>query len=242
MTIHATPFAIVPEWVLDADISDRAVRLYCVLRRYADRNDRCHPSRKTLADRLATSTDSLDRATKELVSLGALVVTHRANEDGQTSNDYWLASDRTTASTQPQGCGAPPPQGCGTNESQVEREKDSPSTGVDLRLVQCEVAQPFDPFWSAYPARNGKRLGKAKAAVKWDKLNQRERADAMVGVRNYAAACARGRLPKDAERWLRDRCWEEWQEGEADERATNVARAADSDANALARLIQERGF
>ena len=31
-------FAIIPEWVLYADISPQAVRLYGVLRRYADRD------------------------------------------------------------------------------------------------------------------------------------------------------------------------------------------------------------
>jgi hypothetical protein len=30
------PIRMIPEWVLDAGISDKAIRLYCVLARYAD--------------------------------------------------------------------------------------------------------------------------------------------------------------------------------------------------------------
>ena len=56
-------FSIVPEWVLDADISDAAVRLYAVLLRYGQSSGQRMPSRRTLADRLRKkSVDSVDRA------------------------------------------------------------------------------------------------------------------------------------------------------------------------------------
>ena len=32
------PFSIVPEWILDADISHGAVRLYCVLATYTNKD------------------------------------------------------------------------------------------------------------------------------------------------------------------------------------------------------------
>jgi hypothetical protein len=42
-------FAIIPEWILDADISPRAKNLYCILWTYADRKDgSCYPSVTTL--------------------------------------------------------------------------------------------------------------------------------------------------------------------------------------------------
>ena len=71
-------FAIVPEWLLDADIGDAAVRLYAVLLRYGNSSGARMPSRSTLARRLRKrSTDSVDRAMEELVAIGAVGVEHR---------------------------------------------------------------------------------------------------------------------------------------------------------------------
>ena len=76
-------FAIIPEWVLFAEISPQAVRLYGVLRRYADRDGSCFPSRKRLASDLRMdSTKPVDRALKELVTISAITITHRHTEQG----------------------------------------------------------------------------------------------------------------------------------------------------------------
>jgi hypothetical protein len=73
-------FAIIDEWLLDLDISDRAVRLYAVLARYADsETHKAYPSRDTLAERLRCSTKSVDRAAQELVESGAMTKQHRHN-------------------------------------------------------------------------------------------------------------------------------------------------------------------
>lgn len=92
-------FAIVPEWILDSDISAQAVRLYAVLRRYADATGACFPSRKTLATRLKVeSPKTVDRAIKELVDIGALVVEARRDETGdQTSNLYLVLTHPWTS-------------------------------------------------------------------------------------------------------------------------------------------------
>jgi len=75
--ILRVPFAQVPEWLLDADISDRAVRLYARLVRYAGSNGKAWPGRDTLARRLRCSEASVDRALKELREVGALTVKRR---------------------------------------------------------------------------------------------------------------------------------------------------------------------
>jgi hypothetical protein len=67
----------------------------------------------------------------------------------------------------------------------------------------------FEKFWERYPKRNGKRVGKAKARLLWMRMSPSEHEAAWVGVRHYAAS---DWIPKDPERWLRDRCWEDWQE------------------------------
>jgi DNA-binding transcriptional MocR family regulator len=73
-------FAIIDEWVLDLDISDRAIRLYAVLNRYADKDtNKAFPSRQTLADRLRCSPKSVDRALDELIQFGLLKKQQRHN-------------------------------------------------------------------------------------------------------------------------------------------------------------------
>src|SRR5690242_1743199 len=84
-------FAVVPEWVIDADISDAAFRLYSVLLRYGHTSGSRMPSRATLARRLRKrSPDSVDRAMKELVALGAVVVERRRRGRQNLTNRYHL--------------------------------------------------------------------------------------------------------------------------------------------------------
>jgi len=80
-------FAIVPEWLLDADVGDAAVRLYAVLLRYGQSTGARMPSRSTLARRLRKrSTDSVDRAMKELVGIGAVRIEHRYDGPQRLTN------------------------------------------------------------------------------------------------------------------------------------------------------------
>lgn len=73
-------FAVVEEWVIDANVSDRAFRLYAVLVRYADNDThKAYPAQKTLAMRLRCSTKSVQRATEELVEKKMLEKTQRHN-------------------------------------------------------------------------------------------------------------------------------------------------------------------
>src|SRR5215213_4677488 len=86
-------FAIVPEWVLDADISDAALRLYAVLLRYGQTSGHRMPGRRLLASRLhKRSRDSVDRALKELVGIGAVVVQHRRHGPMNLTNRYVVRS------------------------------------------------------------------------------------------------------------------------------------------------------
>lgn len=98
VTIQAdTYFTIIPEWILYSDVSAQAVRVYGVLRRYADAQGKCHPSRKTIAERCRTSVATVDRAVSELIEIHALTVEHRFVDDPagrkvHTSNRYTLHS------------------------------------------------------------------------------------------------------------------------------------------------------
>lgn len=124
VTSDVGPWSIVPEWLLDTEVSDRAVRLYATLGRYADRNGESFASRRTLASRLRCSVDSVDRAARELIGAGALSISARTAEDGnQTTNLYHLTLAAPVRP--PLGTGAEGPLGTGAaqNESQLERKK-----------------------------------------------------------------------------------------------------------------------
>ena len=84
------PFAVVPEWLLDACLSAQAVQLYAVLARYADTTTgKCFPSRKTLAERCGCAIRTVDRAVAKLVGAGALRVEHRRSSSGDPEvNSY----------------------------------------------------------------------------------------------------------------------------------------------------------
>lgn len=147
-------FAIIDEWLLDLRISDRAVRLYAILARYADnQTHKAFPSRGTLADRLHCSLASVDRAARELVNVGALSKTFRAN----SSIIYTL---HTTA-----------PGGVITHEdggsSQVTRGvvvSDGLTIPTEPELLNTDTTSPssFDEFWELYPRKLG--TGEAKQA------------------------------------------------------------------------------
>lgn len=84
-------FSILPEWILDASVSDRAIRVYALLARYADSETlEAFPSRQTLAKRAGCHVKSVDRAIEELEGLGALIKTHRRSGEAYTSNLYIL--------------------------------------------------------------------------------------------------------------------------------------------------------
>ncbi len=107
-------FSIVPEWVLDADVSDAAVRLYAVLLRFGATSGQRMPSRRTLADRLRKkSVDSVDRALKELVAVGAVEVTRRSRDGLNLTNRYLVRSTRPGRPEASAEVGRGWPHGCG---------------------------------------------------------------------------------------------------------------------------------
>ena len=103
-------FSMVPEWLLDADIGDCAVRLYAVLLRYGNTTGARMPARTTLAARLhKKSVDTVDRALAELVRLGAVQVENRFSGGQRLTNRYRIRTSRP-AGRQPGP--APGPDAC----------------------------------------------------------------------------------------------------------------------------------
>jgi len=211
-------FAIVPEWLIDLDVSDRAFRLYALLARFADSDGtNAIPGRKRLAERLRCSIDSIDRAIAELIAAGAILREHRYRDGRQTSNDYVvlrIPEGRTDAADGGRTDAADPGRtdAAPETESQDDREPEdqqSPSTGVD-----SEDDVGFEDAWTLFPKRNGKRVGKQAARLKWRKLSLEDRRACWVAIGHYRNACDSGQtIAKDMERFLKADYWRDWTDG-----------------------------
>lgn len=85
-------WSLVPNWVMRAPgLGPHAKLLYPLLWSHgAGPAGDASPSRKTLASELGVSVDTVDRAVRELVGFGALVVERRRDAAGQGTNVYRL--------------------------------------------------------------------------------------------------------------------------------------------------------
>lgn len=107
-------FAIIPEFVLYADVSPNAVRLYAILNRFANGAGRAWPSRTTLAELMRVSKATVDRAKDELVGIGALTVEHRTNPAGDPSSNLYTLFIRPFTPSSPMQKGSPTREGRGS--------------------------------------------------------------------------------------------------------------------------------
>ena len=131
-------FAVVPEWIIDASISDCAFRLYAVLLRYGQTSGQRMPGRALLARRLhKSSKDTVDRALKELAGIGAVVVERRRSGRQNLTNRYHLRS-------------TPPVDGTATSPASVQEESGG-RTAVATPRGRRHAATP-DPTAAATPA------------------------------------------------------------------------------------------
>lgn len=133
-------FALIPEWVLHADISSNAVRLYGVLNRFANSRGHAWPSRKTIAELMRVSVATIDRAKDELVELGALTVEPRTTPSGDPSSNLYILH---TSNVDKMGTLSPMRQGLLTREergmvTRDELNRDSMKQRKEHRLACSE--------------------------------------------------------------------------------------------------------
>src|SRR5215218_9974696 len=86
LVVEDFQFAIVPEWVIAADVSDGAFRVYSLLLRHGNTSGCRMPSRVLLGHRLHRSVDLIDRALRELVTAGKVRVQRRHSRRQFLSN------------------------------------------------------------------------------------------------------------------------------------------------------------
>ena len=93
--------------------------------------------------------------------------------------------------------------------------RQSPSLPTEVTQARDDARTPmlgFDHFWTVYPKRNGRRIGKSLCVKRWPTLSLDDKRAAYRGAVNYAEDVANDKtIAKDPDRWLRDRCWEDWQ-------------------------------
>ena len=138
------PFTILPEWLLDLPLSDRAIRLYGVLGLYADRRTgHAFPARKTLAARLRCSLNTLDRARDELVEAGALRVEPRHRDNGSLTSCLYtvvqVCPSPTRGERVPPPTGPPEPEPI-EPEPTDEPEGSSPLPGIETSPTRERAA------------------------------------------------------------------------------------------------------
>lgn len=170
------PFSIVPEWILDAPISDRAVRLYAVLARYADDTGLAHPSRATLARRIGCSPDTIDRTMPELVALGAVEKENRQRGDTREAdtNLYRIVRvmpEEVAARVRPRGRvgaatgGRVGAAGVAAGVRQRTRTMNESQGNEKGRAA----SRPRDPLWDAFVKECGYEPGSRDLRGAWNK-------------------------------------------------------------------------
>lgn len=103
-------FAIVPMWLTESTVSDRAVRLYSLLSGMRDYGtDMATVGRKLLAQKMGCSDDSLDRAKAELEEAGAISVERGEANGGVIPRNVYTIHRTRPATRTPAAMGVPAP-------------------------------------------------------------------------------------------------------------------------------------
>ncbi len=212
--LHHEPYAQLPERLLDADVSDRAIRLWCILDRHANSDGRAWPGRPKLAQRLRCGVSSLDRALAELVDSGLVLVEPQYRGDGsRTSNSYWLwPATPPVGVPLPTGEGAPlPPVGVPLPTQRAAVGNESQGNQPQLESTPRAPADPmagFEDFWQVYP----RRVAKGQARTAWPAAVKAAGGVAVVvqGARRFALDPNRvDEFTPHPTTWLRAERWDD---------------------------------
>lgn len=208
-------FAIIEDWVIRADVSDRAFRLYSLLVRYADKDThKAFPSYHLLAERLRCSKKSVQRATEELVAKKMLTKKYRYN----SSIVYTVVTRKPRGvDTGVQGGGQESPGGWTEVTTGVDTgdhltrptELDQPN--------DKDIAQSFDTFWASYPRKVGKgQARKAFAAA----VKKADVENILAGLEKYKAQVSSESIEFVAHpsTWLNGERWDDDYETEVSKR------------------------
>lgn len=122
-------FTMVPLSVLFSDLSAQAVRLYAVLDHHSGRKASAWPSRATLAEEMACTEKTVDRAVRDLVDHGLLVVERQAGVRGVNRYRLQMRARKqpsTTSGKSPLAVDKNATLTSGKNDTQTRRSEQEP--------------------------------------------------------------------------------------------------------------------
>ena len=216
-------FSIIPEWLLDADISHKAVRIYAIIARYADNQTlTAWPARSTLAARAKCTIKSVDRAITELIKVGALTKATRHDDDGGNRTSLYTLKRLQGGTKATQG---------GRQNDYRGGDKIDPLTITNELEPNIDIyRQRFDEFWQVYPKKLDKRLAERSFRKALDRASF---VDILAGAAKYRDDPNREQaFTKNPSTWLNADAWDNEPLPARGRRAVSKSRA---DAN-LARL------
>lgn len=189
-------FSIVPEWVLYSDISDKALRVYAILARYADNETmQAFPSRSTIAERARCGVKSVDRAVDELVKIGAIQKEKRVKDGVYQSSLFTVIRV---------GVGSGVTLGRVTGDARVGSRVTNRTITSELEPIN--YINQFYEFWNEYPKKVDKRLAE-RSFVK--ALKRADFDTIMEGLRRYKGDPNRKpEFTKNPSTWLNADAWE----------------------------------
>ena len=181
-------FSIIPEWITYSGVSDKAVRLYSVLARFADNHTHeAFPSRETLAEKMSCSAKSIDRASQELIELGAITKRQRLN----SSLVYTLRVSKGV-DTAVQGGSTPVSKGVDKDVHLTRTTQLEPDNYIESKVKRAQAVpadwQPSDTF-------------RAECEQKWPTLIIANEVEAFIDFH-----IAKGSVFKDVQRAFRTWC------------------------------------
>ena len=180
-----------------------------MLANYADDEDKCWPSKQTLADTCCMSKAAICNNISKLQEAGFLKVEKR---EGTSS----IIRLNTGVQQEDRGC---PPRGQG-----VSTKKTGGVHHVDTNLSYTLSSEPitepilvdegFEEFWQAYPKRSPHPNPKHPAKLKYvnaRKVHNVSHETLMTAVKAYAASVAKKdrEMIAQAQTWLNQRRWED---------------------------------
>lgn len=202
-------FAIIPEWVLYAPISPTAVRVFAILNRYANSNTgKCHPSRKSIAQKAHCGLSTVDRAIDDLTRIGAVTVRKRVSDNGDpTSNEYTLNMIGGLSKMNRPYLNLNRPLFTGEQRGLFKSDNQTIASMNESQEPSSSSADDgFDAWWKIYP----RKVGKGAARKAWKTALKKTDVDTLTNATHlYVLTC-----PKDvtfiahpaswlnAERWL----------------------------------------
>lgn len=239
-------FSIVPHWIIKRDISDRAIRLYAVLARFADAETaQAFPGRTRLSKELKCSLRSVDRAVVELEDIGAIRKRQRVKDGVYQSSLYTVvriepvsgvARPRDMDDATPCQDGHDPvsPVAHITRTTELEPLKLQPLNDISA----TEFDSKFDEWWSVYPNRKGK--GAAKTAYK-KALKKVSHELLLDSARRYRDDPNREQqFTPYPQKWLNEERWEDGPEPVRQQKLTNAEKAVQLALKYRAQAEQER--